>query len=289
MRIKLPGKTSDGSTVEVAVDLDLASVTVTAPPPPAMLVGVNAGPVGSESGGQAITNHAKLFPGMAITRVFASVGKGIPSWTGTTMSAVPAGMIPHVSFKDWDPAAILTWLDAMPADRAEVWLTYNHEPEGDLDPALFRQRWVTLADLVSKHRNRPRVRAVPILTLYWARHKGDWRTWWPGVGDAIGWDSYNEVAPDRYEDPATFLDIPISSAAEVGLPLVVPELGAVKTTGDSNGAGRAAWITAVTDRLRSAGCRQVSWWCANGTNGLSYHLDQDPAGLAAWRSVIAKH
>lgn len=287
-RLTVPATAPGGRQVAVALDVT-ATVTGEVTPAP-MLAGVNAGPVGTESGGQAITNHVKTFPAMKITRVFGPPGKGIPAWGGTTLQAVPAGVIPHVSFKDWDMAAVLTWADAIPPGRAEVWLTYNHEPEGDMDPAVYRQRWVALADALAGHPARPRLRLVPIHTQYWSRHKGQWTDWWPaGAGtDYIGWDCYNEVGPDRYEDPATFVELPIRAAAQAGVPLVIPELGAVRTSTDPDGTGRAAWILAVADRLQAAGCRAASWWCAKGTNGLSYHLDTDPAGVAAWRYITTR-
>jgi hypothetical protein len=262
------------------VTIDMTTVEPDLPP---MLVGLNIAP--PEYG-----QHAHAFPGVGVARVFGAPGKGVPAWTSAAMMGLPAGAIPHVSFKDWPsmPASmLLPWLDAIPADR-RVWLTYHHEPEGDMDPGLYRSRWAQLREIADGHHARPRVTLVSIQTLYPARRKalGAWRDWWAPAADVMGWDCYSETTFDCYEPAPSLLGLPAAAAAEAGVRWMVPELGAVRATWDTDGRARAAWIAECVAYLRAHGCEAVSWWCAAGSNGKSYHLD-DPASAAAWRDVIA--
>lgn len=251
----------------------------------------------------------RAYPGMVMCRVFGAIGKGIPAWTNPAVQALTAAnKIPWVSFKDWasDAAALSavnSWADKMPATLAEVWLTYHHEPEGDIDPREFRRRWVKLAATVKAHRNRPRIKIVPIHTLYPSRHKigdrfnvdqstwvGTWQWWAPTdatgayVGDYMGWDCYLETNATVYEAPERFFRIPVGAATAAGVPLVVPELGAVPLSGDSTGTGRARWITDCLTVLRLLDCQAVLWWNTVGSAGQDYTL-RDSTGTAVWRKA----
>src|SRR5690348_10116108 len=109
-------------------------------------IGVNASPA-------ELVAAIATFPGMASCRVFGTTGAGIPNWTrnAAILNLRKAGVTPWVSFKDWASdtsalAAINAWLDAIPADVAEAWLSYHHEPEGDMASRDYRRRWVLLAN-----------------------------------------------------------------------------------------------------------------------------------------------
>lgn len=265
--------------------------------------GVNAAPAD-------IPATLAAYPGMTSCRVFAGPGEGIPAWTDPAMAALrKAGVTAWPSFKDWPSDAralpmVNTWLDTLPSDVAQVWLTYHHEPEGDLDADLYRARWIRLGRAVRAHRFRDRVRLVPIHTLYPARHKigdqfspyatawvaGDWHRWSPTdqgryVGDYMGWDCYLESTARAYEPPHTFLAIPTGSAMCLGVPLVVPELGALRLAGDESGTGRAEWIDACLAHLRRHGAVTVNWWNALGSAGQDYRLTDAPSA-AAWRRAV---
>lgn len=250
----------------------------------------------------------KKFPGMRFCRVFGPVGKGIPAWTAPTMTGlIKAGVTPWPSFKDAPATYLPAWLDAMPASVPEVWLTWYHEPETDMSGRVFRQGWQSVSNLVRKHRNGSRVKLVPIHTLYPARHKlwdrfstdwtkwvGVWQQWAPMgsdgryLGDYMGWDCYQEVTATAYEDPGVFFRAPIGAAHSVGVPLVIPELGAVRIPTDTTGEGRAAWITACLAHLDHYGTEAVAWWQSTGTNGRDYRLTDDPSE-AAWRQAITRY
>lgn len=269
-----------------------------------MRLGINVAPAD-------LPDALTAFPGAYSVRVFGSPGKGIPAWTSPTITTLTrAGKVPWVSFKDWnsDSAATLavkTWLDAMPAATPEAWLTYNHEPEGDLDSGEYRRRWVLLTRTVRRHTNAARIRLVPIHTLYPSRHKigdtyntdwtkwvGIWQQWAPFdgttyCGDFMGWDCYLETTAKTYEDPESFFRIPIGAAYTVNAPLVIPELGAIRTATDTTGIERAVWITRCLEYLQLNNTIAVNWWHSIGSAGQDYRLD-DAASLAAWRDATAR-
>lgn len=245
------------------------------------------------------------FPDIASCRVFAPAGSGMPSWTRGPVAVLrAAGVMPWPSFKDWpsDYAAstmVTAWLDAMPADVPCVWLTYHHEPECDgVSADEYRRRWLVLAKIARAHRFSPRVRLVPILSLYpavhragdayrrsWTAWEGVWQQWLAtGAADMLGWDCYVDAASWAYPEPETFFRVPVGSAHAAGVPLVVPELGAVRVAGDA-GTGRAAWLSGALSYLARAGALAVNYWQATGTNGLDYRL-HDTAGATAWRTGI---
>lgn len=270
------------SDVLVCTVIDAQANTVTADLPVdvvvAMLVGVD---------NPATASTASVFPRMAVTRIFAGPGAGIPSWTAPQVkTCVQLGIVPHLSFKDTPtPALVTPWLDAIPPG-VRVWLTYHHEPEGDLPAATYVADWITLAQIVKAHPNAAQVTLVGILGYYAQTHgKGPWRTWWAGVEQVMGWDCYVTVGSVAYPPPATFFAPVLAAAQGAGVPWMVPELGSPILAGDTGGQKYAAWLTSCVTYLRGAGCRAVSVWDAKGTNGIDYSLSGAP--LAAWQKAVA--
>ncbi len=270
-------------------------------------VGVNATP-------SELAATLQTFPGMRFCRVFGAPGRGIPAWTAPAMTELrKAGALAWPSFKDWlgDEAAktmIGTWLDSIPSSVNETWLTYHHEPEGDLNSYEYRRRWIQLGRWVRAHRNAAKVRLVPIHTLYPSRHKSDdtystdwtkwvgvWQQWMPlnrdgsYVGDYMGWDCYLESDAKPYEPPSLLFRAPLAAAKQAGTRLVIPELGALRINGDAGiGTGRAAWINACTEYLDVEGVHAVAWWHNTGTNGADYRLSDKPSA-EAWRAAINRN
>jgi len=268
-----------------------------------MKVGINASPA-------ELAIALQTYPQVGTSRVFGAPGKGIPGWTSTAVNLLrKAGVIPWLSFKDWAndttaTAAINIWLDTMPTDVPQAWLTYHHEPEGDLLSREYRRRWTLLAKTVRYHDNAERVKLVPIHTLYPSRHKasdrystdwtdwiGVWQQWAPQdaagryIGDYIGWDCYLETTAAQYEPPEQFFAIPIGAAHQLGATLVVPELGSLRIGSDTTGAGRAAWITGCVDYLASRNVAAVNWWHSTGSAGQDYRLI-DTASADAWKAAL---
>jgi hypothetical protein len=247
-----------------------ASGTTTVQPP--MLVGVDNPDVAAT---------VKAFPGVRIIRVFGSPGKGIPAWSSTQMKACVAnGVLPHVSFKDAPTAALVNpWMDAIPAG-VKVWLTWHHEPEGDLPPADYAAAWATLAQLVAAHPKHGQVTTVGILTYYAETHgKGPWQTWVTGHEQMLGMDMYVTIG-SALPTSVAFFAILDQIAAVTGKPVCVPELGAQPTT-----AGYAAWLTSCLAYGRQRGYRAMSVWNTMGTNGVNYSLSG--AALTDWQQGVA--
>ncbi len=241
--------------------------------------------------------HAAVFPKASFTRVFAGPGDGLPK----------LGQAPWpewVSFKDpVAPATLDTWLHGV--TRPTI-VTFRHER--DNDKAASAQTKTARADhfartrdyhdVICEHPNRPLIAHVPVQTLQWTMAKstaglvkgdGDWRTWWAGVGDGFGLDSYVDSWAKGYPDPAKWLGPQFDMAEGVGRRLWLPELGSVLLGGDT-GAGRAAWIRDVLAVLRENNCAGVAWWCAIGKPGSKgevrdFHLADEPSATA-WREVI---
>ena len=293
-----------------------------APPPTAptpMVIGLTAQ---LEEYGQ----HAQTFPDARFARIFSKPGAGILPFTSpayaklpTRTLASPPAWAPHGSFKDWpgDAAAarmVAAHLDGMPPHLrpdappllpelgdVSYLLTYQHEPEGNLEPdgaALrpgdYRRRYGVLYDVVRSHKFGSRVAVCPIQTYQWTVAKsneakgvikgdGDPLPWWAGVGDFVGVDAYSGAWLKSHVDPATLANTLARFSTVAGRRLIVPELGSAVVP------GRAAWITAVMAELRRVGCAAVAWWCATTAGGggeiRDFHLS-DEASAQAWQAEI---
>jgi hypothetical protein len=244
------------------------------------------------------------FPASRLTKVFFSPGDGIKPWTAPWYTTLPPTVLPHVNFKDWASdgaaiAAVNTFLDNMPAALSSAPLipelgismaiTWFQEPEDNFSGGAteFKRRYGVLWDTVRAHANGPLVAVLAVQKYYWTRfhNSGDWSTWFPaGHVDYASIDSYNPTGTGVYDDPDDFMALLLDFRDGTGLPLWIPELGAGLQPGDTTGAGRAAWITAVTGRLAKAGCVAVSWW-----DGVGVEADEslsDQASIDAWASLF---
>jgi hypothetical protein len=274
--------------------------------------------VGLSSSPTEFTATYARFPQLGCCRVFGPAGAGIPGWGQPLMRALRnVRVLAWPSFKDWSgdqtaATALTRWCDSLPDDVAEVWLTYHHEPEGDLPPDVYRARWAVTAKTVRGHRNAARVRLVPIHSLWPAVHKvgdrynkdwtkwvGVWQQWAPTgpdgayLGDLMGWDCYVDTAAVRYPDPGRFFAVPVGAAGQAGVPLVVPELGTPLLPGDPGGVGRGLWIRDCLTYLREVGVLAVNWWQSTGTSGTDYRLRDAPSveawatGISMWRATTS--
>lgn len=265
--------------------------------------------IGLTTGSKNLPDALAAYPSMQMCRVFGAAERGIPDWDGLSLTLLrEARVTPWVSFKDWKSdstakAAINKWLDAMPPVFNEVWLTYHHEPEGDIISREFRRRWVLLGSWVRLHKFAERIRLVPVHTLYPSRHKigdnystdwtqwiGVWQQWVPldprgrYVGDYMGWDCYLETTAAVYEAPESFFRVPVGACHQIGARLVVPELGALRVATDSMGTGRARWMTDCLLYLRHVQCQAVNWWNTIGSAGQDYKLTDAPSA-SVWRKA----
>lgn len=282
----------DGITADVTITVQAAAPE---PPEPPMAVGLTC----HYTDFGTHLNPGGTFAGAAFCRTFAQPGQGLyPQPPAKTV--IPAQTADWRSFKDMPSAADLNQL--LDGLQVPMWLTYRHEhdngkssiEQSKVARADLFARWRDIYDIIDAHPNRALVTVMPIQTLQWTtattgpdRIKGDndWRTWWPGVGDGMGWDCYVDSWAPRYPDVEEFFRLPFEAAAGVGRPLWVPELGSVRLAGDTTGAGRAAWIADAVAYLRERDCYGVAWWCALGTNDRDFHLSDQPSA-DAWRTAI---
>lgn len=240
-------------------------------------------------GSDAPVNLTRL-PGTAYYRVFNGPGKGL----SVALGGLPAGVKPHVSFKDPPAAAFVKpFLDAL---TRPIWLTYNHEPEGDMAVADYKARWVTLGAIVNAHPKHGLVTLCEVYTGYAQRYRTKtgpdgkpttWDTMWSGVATAIGMDFEVDkqwTGYPTYPDPAKFFAPLVNAGKTLGVPILIPELGWPQIPSDTTGAGLAAWYTTVVKYLRSVGCAAVAAYDSIGSTG-NYVL-AGPA-LAAWKIASA--
>ncbi len=273
---------TDGAIV---VDLTAADPTPEpdpTPPAPRTLIGLNVTP--KEYG----TWYPKL-PGARFGRVFVGPGKGLPSWTSQAVTGLPAGCIPHLSWKDPVSAAGVEALFAgVPASGA--WITYRHEAEPDVNNAEWRAYWRTLRSIRDAHPNGARIRLVNIHTLWPSRHKAgiDWRAWMlPDIADVDGWDCYRDTSFDCYEPVESALALPWQAAEEFGQPWSMPELGTTLCTWDDDGTGRADWYRDAVAYAGKRGCEAIGLWCSGNTTGTLDYRPTDRATLTAWQGLLS--
>jgi len=162
------------------------------------------------------------------SKLFWKATAGLPTWDGKT-AHVPMGAVPQLCFKDYPTQAQwLALLDGVPADRSEVWLTWNQEGDRTTTPEAFTSGWLKLIGWAVGHPNRARVRLVPDLTWYWERyHDADQYARFIVAGaDCLGVDIY-PGGQTSWTDPAECLRAPLAAARAAGVPLVIPEAGVV--------------------------------------------------------------
>jgi hypothetical protein len=242
----------------------------------AMLVGSDRSPI-----------DTGVYPALAYTRIYTPAGKGIRSLAG-----VPAGVVPHVSFKD-QPTQILVngWLNTV---TRPVILEWHHEPEGDMTIAAYRAGVTLLLQLVRAHPNGRLVKVAQTFTRYAQVHGktgpdnlvASVKAMWCGA-DLLGFDCEVDHTIAGYPDPKPFFALLVATAAALGVPCIVPELGQPLDPADVDGVLLAAWYTAVVAYLRSVGCYAVA----------AYDTPQPPAStgnylltgkpLAAWQAAVA--
>lgn len=259
--------------------------------------------VGTLVGSDRSPVNTTLYPKNRYFRVYSPAGSGIKQPSTTR------GILYHVSFKDTPTATLVNnWLAALPSRAIlatpswrcpyDVLLEYNHEPEGDMASTTYKTNVgivkTALAAWNAAHPSGPTVGLAQTFTRY-AQVHGQTMTdgvaatvanLWCGA-DVIGLDCEKDTtqfpAPS-FPDVATFFAVPLSLAASVGKPLLVPELGWPQQTTDPNGTALAAWYTAAAGYLQSHGCAAVA---AYDTSGSTADYTLSGAFLTAWQTATA--
>jgi hypothetical protein len=228
------------------------------------------------------------------TRVFNPAGKGLPPWKSQAVTRLPAGTIPHVSWKDRVPAStIRTFCDSIPAAVPAVWLTWFHEGDidwaGDVDG--YTNYWKLVQAAVDDHPARMKITLVNVHTQYASNYKRsalDWRRFMlPDVADVDGWDCYRPASPDVYSAPEALLGLPLAAQREFGVRVHITEYGTHPAAGDTDGARQAEWYRTSCEIMASAGVEAVGFWC-NADGQLEYRPTK-PAVLAEWTSLMNRY
>jgi len=242
---------------------------------------------------QALTRSNDWYGGMDVVRVYYT---GMPDpWPGR---AGAVGGPVSVSFKDsptrvlsgQDDAFFRNWFASAPRDR-EIWWTYWHEPEDDIEAGSFtaadyRAAWVHLADLAAQAGN-PHLHSTLIL-MCWSLNPLSHRNfadYFPGTGtiDVLGWDCYNRQATKGvYSSPSDIFAPLVAKSEAVGLPFAIGEFGSILATGD-NGAGRAQWLADSATYFADHHAAFVTYF--DSVIGGDYRLLDTPS-RTMWRSVV---
>lgn len=275
-------------TVSLTVQVDdpayrPTSATVAVELRPPMLVGLST-TVGAPTR-QAVADY----PGIRYMRDFgvdtadADRWPELPPHNGGKFGDAPDAAM-HVSWKD-DVEQLTTWLDGV---NRPVYLTWWHEPMGDVAPVTYRATAARVSQIVSAH---PKKRYVlghgPIVTRYWLdEDQGDPRVWaYPGMTH-YGIDCYSRdtVAywPASRMFGAAFAKV---RTAQPGVRLLVPEYGLTRTAGDATGEGRARAIRDHVAWLRQqADVDAVAYW-SNAVVDADYRIAAGTPEAAAWRAA----
>ncbi len=189
----------------------------------------------------------------------------------------------HVSWKD-SVEELGAWLTGL---NRPVYLTWYHEPMGDVPPATYRATASRVSQIVAAHPNRKWVLGHgPIVTRYWlVEGRGNPTDWgYPGMTH-YGVDSYSQDTGSYWPASRMFgTAFGKVRAAYPGIRLLVPEYGLVRTTADTTGTGRARAMTDHVTWLRQQpGVDAVAYW----NNWPQYRLADPSPEATAWRNLQA--
>lgn len=198
-------------------------------------------------------------------------GESLPSLTdhGTgKLADMPLTCIPHVSWKT-DVMRLGPWLDGL---TRPVYLTWYHEPMGDVSPATYRNTASKITTILAGHPNAHLVLGHgPIITRYWLDEgKGDPMDWWYPGANIYGIDWY-EPNTSYKGAPALRAALDKVRTALPGVRVLVPEYGLFP------GAGRADAIERDVQWFRAEGIEAVAYWNSYTTkkvNGVDV-IDRD--------------
>ncbi|MGC4886717.1 hypothetical protein [Micromonospora sp. DT227] len=198
---------------------------------------------------------------------------------GSGKMAAPADCAVHVSWKD-NVEQLTGWLDAL---TRPVYLTWYHEPMGDVAPATYRVTAARVSKIVAAHRNRQLVLGHgPIVTRYWLDEgRGNPTDWWYPGATHYGIDCYSRDTA-TYWGPDRMFGVAFGKvrAALPGVRLLVPEYGLTRTVSDTTGAGRATAIREHVTWLRQQpDVDAVAYW----NNWAEYEISSYPLESKAWR------
>lgn len=223
---------------------------------------------------------------------------GMPaSWSSSLLSVGPRPV--NVSFKATPldvlagkhDAAFRSWFAAAPTNR-QVWWTYYHEPEdnierGEFTASDYRAAWKRISGIADDV--APSNLKATLVLMDWSvnpKSGRNWRDYYPGASsiDVLGWDSYNPGSPKptAYRAPAEIHGLAVAVSKAEGKAFAFPEWGSQLVSGD-NGSGRAAWMKASARYMDSVGAEFGAYFDAPVSN--EYRLFDQP-GKDALRDIM---
>lgn len=265
-----------------------------------MIVGVTVDPRQYET-------RIPAFPESRMCRVFGYPSKSLPAWQPARgdgriarLRELLPGVIPACVFQDWagDDAAMKAvgdWLDQVDGPCR---LTWRHEADRKrVDPTVYRRRWYLLAQRIMDHPNGEHVTLVPTQTYQWTmtytagKGGGDWSKYYTGIG-IPGIDVYANSWEAHYPRPEEFLAPLWRYRDTIGSYLEIPEFGAARVAGDTDGSRRADWLYQCGAVMAREGVTAVAYWDDLGSNRTDLRLwagAPTTREALAWSAVIADH
>ncbi|MEW2589308.1 hypothetical protein AB0893_02765 [Micromonospora aurantiaca] len=226
------------------------------------------------------------YPGIRYMRDFGTDGPDadalpeLPPLNAGKFADAPSAVM-HVSWKD-DVEQLAGWLDGV---NRPIYLTWYHEPMGDVTPATYRATASRVTQILAAHRNRRWVLGHgPIVTRYWLDEgRGNPADWgYPGMTH-YGVDCYSRDTA-AYWPASRMFGVAFGKvrAAYPGIRLLVPEYGLSRIAADTTGAGRARTIREHLTWLRQQNdVDAIAYW----NNWAEFELGDPPLEATTWRDL----
>lgn len=207
------------------------NLTFDIPPLKTALVGMSTDPT-------ITAQMVKDFPGIKYMRDYG-LNKGqilSPMNSGKFLTA-PKDCIMHVSWKG-DVEQLSPWLDNL---TRPVYITWYHEPMGDVAPATYRTKGERVANIIKTHKNRHLVLGNgPNVTRYWLDEGNNPDDWAYNGMTFYAVDAYSRDTVSYWSALKMFACF--DKLKKYGVEILVPEWGMLRTTVDKTGEGRAKAI-----------------------------------------------
>lgn len=250
-------KNPDGSVSGVSVTYTWTPPPPPLPPPAPMRIGNSAGAAPGK--GPDFTKY----PGTSVCTLFNAAGAGL---NVAAIKAVPASVYPLVCVKDpW--AAVAAAVKTAAGLGIRFGLVPHHEPEDDMQLAAYLANFNAFADGCEQWDN---VDVGCKLNGYIESKVGaDFHPWITKREQFACVDLYSQD-PTAYPDPKKFAALAASVQDYAGVRGGFAEFNALRTTGDTTGAGRAAWISQVVAESRREGFAFAMPWDGLGSKTTKY-------------------
>lgn len=275
------------------------AVNCTHPPPTGTIYGSSISTRG-QTLEQALQRTDETFGPVEVIRHFRP---GLPlSWDSYNMKLMVDRTL-ITSFKV-HPSEILSgqldsffldWFAAAPTNQTIYW-SYFHEPEdnisrGEFTSSDYRAAWAHLARL-ERQACKPNLHATLILTEWTMRPTSnrDYRIYDAGPDNVkvLAFDPYNGASDptrDYYKSAEDLLGNIVRQVEADGRPWGIAELGSHQIPSDSDGSGRAKWLSSVADYAEKHEALFLAYY--HSVDGSDFRL-LEPKANAVWRDLVAK-